>query len=62
MNRRELVFPMAGALTVVRPLRAQQKAMPVVGFLMSGLQASNGPFVAAFLQGLRETGNVEEQT
>jgi hypothetical protein len=36
MNRRELVLLMAGALTVVRPLRAQQKPMPVVGYLAFG--------------------------
>jgi putative tryptophan/tyrosine transport system substrate-binding protein len=60
MRRRELLL-LGGAMIASRTLRAQQKPMPVVGFLMSGLQASNGPFVAAFLQGLRETGNVEEQ-
>jgi putative ABC transport system substrate-binding protein len=50
-----------GGLTVVYPLRAQQKAMPVVAFLSS---ASPGPFapqLAAFRQGLSETGYVARQ-
>ena len=33
MRRRELVLVLGGALTSARALRAQQKAMPVVGFL-----------------------------
>ena len=59
MRRRELIAVLGGAMTSARALRAQQKAMPVIGFL-SG--ASPGPFasyVAAFHQGLSETGYVE---
>jgi hypothetical protein len=33
MTRRELMFLLGGALTVVRPLHAQQKAMPMIGYL-----------------------------
>jgi hypothetical protein len=36
MNRRELILLLAGALTAARDLRAQQKAMPVIGYLSSG--------------------------
>jgi putative ABC transport system substrate-binding protein len=40
---------------------AQQKAMPVIGFLGSGSPGPGTPFVAAFRQGLSETGYVEGQ-
>jgi ABC-type uncharacterized transport system substrate-binding protein len=61
MKRREFVLLLSAAVTAVRPLRAQQKAMPVVGYLNT---ASPGPFsssLAAFHQGLSETGWVEGQ-
>jgi len=35
--------------------------MPVIGFLSSGSQQAFAPYVAAFLQGLKETGYVEGQ-
>src|SRR5437660_11341769 len=50
---------LGGAITAPRALCAQQKVMPVIGFL-SG--SSPGPYalsVAAFRQGLSETGYVE---
>ena len=62
MRRRELMLLLAGAMTAARPLRAQQKAVPVIGFL--GL-TSPGPYVsqmAAFHQGLSETGYIEGQS
>jgi putative ABC transport system substrate-binding protein len=59
MNRRELVLVLGGAITAPRVLRAQQKAMPVIGFLISGSPGPNAPSVAAFRQGLSETGYVE---
>jgi hypothetical protein len=33
MRRRELLLLLGGAMTAARVVRAQQKAMPVVGFL-----------------------------
>jgi putative ABC transport system substrate-binding protein len=63
MRRRELMLLLAGAMTAARTLRAQQKAMPVIGFLRSG--SSSGTFalnVAAFRQGLSETGYVEGES
>src|SRR5204863_7331692 len=61
-NRRELMA-LFGSLAVAAPLTAgaQQKPMPVIGYLGSGLINPNSPFVAAFRQGLSETGYVEGQ-
>jgi putative ABC transport system substrate-binding protein len=51
-----------GATTVPRALRAQQKAMPVIGLLLGGKPGPDDALVvAAFLQGLAETGYVEGQ-
>jgi hypothetical protein len=36
MNRRELMLLLGGTMTAPRSLRAQQKAMPVIGYLNSG--------------------------
>jgi ABC-type uncharacterized transport system substrate-binding protein len=59
MNRRELMLLLAGALTASPALRAQQKAMPAIGLL--GSIGPIAPQVAAFHQGLSETGYVEGQ-
>ena len=59
MNRRELLLLAASAMTAARTLRAQQKAMPVIGVLSSTTPGSNAANVAAFRQGLSETGYVE---
>jgi len=66
LNRRDLLILGAGAATAW-PLaaRAQQKAMPVIGFLIAGSPGSPGqpsaPFMDAFRQGLSEAGYVEGQ-
>jgi len=59
VRRRELVLLLSGAMTAPRALRAQQKAMPVIGFLAAGSPGPGAPFVAAFRQGLSEAGYVE---
>ncbi len=61
MRRRELVFLLGSPMIVPRALLAQQKAMPVIGFLSGGSPGPSAPFVAAFRQGLSETGYVEGQ-
>ena len=59
MRRRELMLLLGGAITTTRTLHAQQKAMPVVGYLGGGWPDPAGPSIAAFHQGLSETGYVE---
>jgi putative ABC transport system substrate-binding protein len=61
MKRRELILLLGGALTAARALCAQQKAVPLVGFLGSASPDRFAPLVAAFHQGLSETGYVEGQ-
>src|SRR5215471_4755503 len=62
MRRRELILLLGGAITLPCVAAAQQKTVPVIGLL--GSTSSDGPFaayVAAFRQGLAETGYVEGQ-
>jgi len=61
MRRRELLLLVGGAVTAPHALRAQQKAMPVIGVLSSTTPGSSAANMAAFLQGLAETGYVEGQ-
>jgi putative ABC transport system substrate-binding protein len=50
---------LGGALTAAPTLRAQQKAMPVIGYLSPGPAGPAGAPMVAFRQGLSETGYVE---
>jgi putative ABC transport system substrate-binding protein len=59
MDRREMIALLGGAMTTARALRAQQKAMPVLGYLNPGSPADVAPFAAAFRLGLSEAGYVE---
>src|SRR5262245_47446094 len=62
MKRRELMLLMVGGgLTAGRTLCAQQKAVPVVGFLSSVSPGPFGSYMAAFRRGLSQTGWVEGQ-
>jgi putative ABC transport system substrate-binding protein len=61
MRRRELLLLLGGAMTAGRALRAQQKAMPVVGLLSSFSRGPIPPGSGPVAQGLRETGYVYGQ-
>jgi putative ABC transport system substrate-binding protein len=59
MRRRDLIALVGGAVTATRGLSAQQKAMPVIGFLGSASAGSMAANVAAFREGLRQAGYIE---
>jgi ABC-type uncharacterized transport system substrate-binding protein len=52
---------LGSTLTAGRALRAQQKVMPVIGYLSIGSPGPAGPGATAFRRGLSETGYVEGQ-
>ena len=62
IRRRDFVA-LLGSAAAVWPFaaRAQQPAMPMVGFLSPQAVGSSGPFLDAFRRGLSETGHVEGQ-
>ena len=62
MRRREFIALLCGAVaTRSITARAQQPAMPVVGFLRDATADGSEHFVAALRKGLREAGFVENQ-
>jgi putative tryptophan/tyrosine transport system substrate-binding protein len=62
MKRREFITILGGA-AAVWPLatRAQQRAIPTVGFFRSGQAKGSTPLQAAFVRGLKDAGFVEGQ-
>jgi hypothetical protein len=59
MRRRDFITFLGGAMTAARALHAEQRAMAVIGYITSGSPGPSASNVAAFRQGLSETGYVE---
>ncbi len=61
MNRRDLLTTLGAAAALPASTRAQQPALPLIGFLSGASPAPFTHLVAAFRQGLGDTGFVEGQ-
>jgi putative tryptophan/tyrosine transport system substrate-binding protein len=59
MNRRELIAGLGGA--AAWPLAARAQQQPAIGYLNSRSRDGDTPFLAAFHNGLNQTGYVENQ-
>jgi putative tryptophan/tyrosine transport system substrate-binding protein len=59
MRRRKFIAGLGGSVVFPLLARAQQRAVPVIGFLNSGSPTQFAPLVAAFKQGLSDAGFIE---
>jgi putative ABC transport system substrate-binding protein len=62
LERREFITLLSGAAAAWPvAVRAQQAAMPVIGFISTGAPTSFAPVLAAFHRGLNDNGYVDGQ-
>ena len=61
LNRRDFISCLGGAAAWPLAARAQQPAMPVIGFLISRGPGDTPQLLAAFRQGLKDAGFIERQ-
>src|SRR5215831_10967320 len=59
MDRRRFVALLGDAITLPRVAAAQQKAMPVIGYLSSQSAEALAPILPAFRDGLKAAGYIE---
>jgi ABC-type uncharacterized transport system substrate-binding protein len=59
VNRREFITLLGAAAAWPLTARAQQPAIPVIGFLSSATAATFTPYISGFRLGLQDTGYIE---
>jgi len=62
MGRREFIGALGGAAAWPLAARAQQPTVPVIGWMSGRSPEDSAHLLAAFREGLRETGLVESES